>query len=125
MALLTREGTLRLTGQLTETPGLGLSAQAAPIVLAAGALVLASGASSGAFGGVFAPFLKIDAQGNATLAGSLRERSSSPIDAGGQSYDASPGSFWMAPGLRAAALAWDAGARVLHLPEILIERAAL
>jgi hypothetical protein len=31
----------------------------------------------------------------------------------------------MAPGLRAVALAWEAGARVLHLPEILVERAAL
>jgi hypothetical protein len=121
VALLTREGTLRLTGQLTETPGLGLSAQAAPIVLAAGALVLACGDSKGGF----APFLKIDAQGNATLAGALREKSRPPIAAGGQSYDASPGSFWMAPGLREVALAWDATARVLHLPEILIERAAL
>jgi hypothetical protein len=119
VALLTRDGTLRIRGRLRERASIG-GAMSEPIDVAGGWLRFGVGA-----GGSFAPFMRIDTDGNAELTGTARERTTLTIDPGGVCHGADANRFWLSSDSLNGALEWRADTETLYLPGILIERVRL
>jgi hypothetical protein len=116
VALLTRGGTLRLAGRMRESAALPAPASDGPIAFENHAVLLSTGAP-----GNWIPFLRIDAEGEAQLAGTLRERSTALNDPAGEAHGAQAGRAWLSSDGRAPALEYEVSAARLHLAGILIE----
>ncbi|MEN6625213.1 MAG: hypothetical protein ABFD69_03180 [Candidatus Sumerlaeia bacterium] len=120
VACLSREGALRLAGRLREHAAIGAGPFTEPFALSGGWLYWSVGAA-----GVYRPFMRIDGDGNAELAGTVRERSTLAIDPGGQSAGADAGRFWLSSDGASGAFEWRAAEAILHLKSILIESVRL
>lgn len=120
VARLSRGGALRLAGRLRESVALPALTFSQPIAIYAGWLYLGVGTD-----GVYHPFMRIDIDGNAELAGTLRERSLLDMQTEGGSVGATAGRFWLSPDALTGALEWRTADSILHLKSILIESVRL
>jgi hypothetical protein len=116
VALLTREGTLRLAGRLRERATLGGAAMNEAIDVNGGWLRFGVGS-----GGSYTPFLRIDENGDAELTGAARERTTLTIDPGGVCHGADTNRFWLSTDSRNGAMEWREDTQTLHLPGIVVE----
>ena len=116
VARLSRTGTLRLAGRMSEEANLNAGPFPTPVAVSGGCLYL--NFKSGSF---YTPFLRIDAHGDGDLAGTLSERSTVRISHSGQPLCAEEGGFWLAPDALHGAFEYHASDSVLHLKGILIE----